>query len=78
MADYEFVDAIPPLGAGVPVDVKEYLWALFDRFKDHRFKLKWGIFRPSFKLAILEPLFVRLIGPRPSVPAPADSAPSPT
>lgn len=62
MADYED-DGIES-AIGLPAIWKEVFWTEFDAQKDRRIKLKWGIFRPSFKIAMLEPLFVKLIGPR--------------
>lgn len=63
MADYE--DDSIAYNSSAPNVWRAAFWSWFDEFKNQRFKLRWGIFRPSFKLAILEPLFVKLIGDRP-------------
>ena len=49
-------------------EVRRYLWARWDAsFANYRVKLKWGFFRPSFKIgAIVEPILVKYIGPRPA------------
>lgn len=41
-------------------------WAYWDAIKHRRIKLKWGIFRPSFRLYIFEPVIEKLLGPRPT------------
>lgn len=51
--------------SSAPFPWRAAFWQTFDEFKNTRIKIRWGIFRPSFKLAILEPLFVKLIGARP-------------
>lgn len=47
-------------------EVRRMLWSFFDMNRDKRIKLKWGFFRPTFKISQLEPLFAKLIGPRPT------------
>ena len=64
MADFEFKDE-PPKAPGLPPEVRLIFWAWFDANKDKEFKLKWGWFKLSFKIAVLEPLFLQVIGPRP-------------
>lgn len=64
MADYEDDGLVRP-DFVLSDNMLRMLWAFFDINKSRRIKLKWGIFRPSFKIAVLEPLFVKLIGPRP-------------
>lgn len=67
MADYED-DGIEPTLA-LPPTWRSTFWMEFDRQKERRIKLKWGFLRPSFKVAALEPLFVKLIGPRATSPS---------
>lgn len=64
MADFEFKD-VPSNGLPIPPEIKLLFWAWFDANKDKEFKLKWGWFKLSFKIAVLEPLFIQIIGPRP-------------
>lgn len=55
-------DANELLGVDKPLNVA--FWAVWDTIKIHRFKLHWGIFRPSFRLVVVEPIVVKLLGPR--------------
>lgn len=63
MSDFEFKDQLTL--KSIPPELSLIFWAWFDANKDKSFSLKWGWFRPSFKIGILEPLFVQIIGPRP-------------
>lgn len=53
--------------AFLTIEVRRYLWQRWDTsFKNYRVKLKWGWFRPSFKIGIIfEPILIKYIGPRP-------------
>jgi hypothetical protein len=57
----EFQDPIPD---ALVFDFSRMLWAQWDVIKGARVKLRWGVFRPSFRLEVLEPVVVKLIGPR--------------
>lgn len=63
----EIVDDIPETAEWeLPLSVRRALWAKWDRdVAPKRVKLKWGIFRPSFKLRVFEPVVAKLLGPRP-------------
>lgn len=51
----------------LPEYIRTYLWTRWDTsFANYRVKLKWGFFRPSFKIGmIFEPILIKYIGPRP-------------
>lgn len=63
MSNYEG-DELAQNSLVVPQYVKDLIWMFFDAEKDKKIKLKWGFFRPSFRLRDFEPLFAKIIGPR--------------
>ena len=66
MANMEFQDDISNIAEDMLQDyIRAALWERWDRIKTKRFKLHWGFFRPSFKYEVLEPFFIKLVGPRP-------------
>lgn len=52
-------------GVVIPDAVKRALWMYFDANRDHVVLKVWGFF--SVTVGMLEPLFVAIAGPRPSV-----------
>ena len=65
--DFEFKDSVNNFDSGsIPFELRILFWAWFDANQDKQFKLKWGWFRPSFRIGILEPLFIQIIGVRPT------------
>lgn len=55
--DVSFNPLITPQVSGV-------IWTWFEANKHKRIKLKWGMFRPSFKISVLAPLIERIAGPQ--------------
>lgn len=63
----EFDDPIPDTAEWeIPEVVRLLLWSRWDAIRNKRFKLHWGPLRPSWRWRVLDPLIVKLIGPRPS------------
>lgn len=64
----EFEDHIPDIDEAlipIPAFGRAFLWDRWDhQIANTRVKLKWGPVRPSFKLAIFEPVVAKLIGAR--------------
>jgi hypothetical protein len=68
MADVRGMASIP-----VPAspDFRAAFWAYFDSVSDQTFQVvKWGWFRFSLPLSVLEPVLVKLIGARPTTGTP--------
>ena len=65
MASYEGDELPFNSPADLSPGVRDAFWRMFDIYRYRRFYLKWGWFRVSFKLEVLEPLFIKLIGARP-------------